>query len=48
MDQGIINQIKELPHELIPVNNQTEINYDALFKVLVIGDTRKYILYFFQ
>lgn len=25
---------------MIPVNNTTEINYDALFKVLVIGDTR--------
>jgi len=29
-----------LEHTLIPVNNTTEINYDALFKVLVIGDTR--------
>lgn len=25
-------------HELIPVDNQQEINYDALFKVIVIGD----------
>ncbi len=41
MDKTILDQIAELPHELIPVNNQTEINYDALFKVLVIGDTRK-------
>lgn len=29
-----------MEHTLIPVNNTTEINYDALFKVLVIGDTR--------
>ena len=27
---------------MIPVNNQTEVNYDALFKVLVIGDSRKF------
>ena len=40
MDANLANQIKELNHTLIPVNNNTEINYDALFKVLVIGDTR--------
>jgi len=28
-----------LNHELVPVSGQQEINYDALFKVIIIGDT---------
>lgn len=43
MDENTRNLIKNLEHEIIPVNNQTEINYDALFKVLVIGDSSKFI-----
>lgn len=26
-------------HELIPVDNQQEVNYDGLFKVIIIGDS---------
>ncbi len=40
MEPNLQAQIQNLDHTLIPVNNNTEINYDALFKVLVIGDTR--------
>ena len=44
MEPSIQAQIDQLSHEIVPVsNNQTEINYDALFKVLVIGDSRKYL-----
>lgn len=42
MEQNTKDLINKLEHEIIPVNNQTEINYDALFKVLVIGDSRKF------
>jgi hypothetical protein len=41
MEKNIENKIDELYHELIPVSNQQDINYDALFKVIVIGDTGK-------
>lgn len=43
MDENTQQMIDDLKHEIIPINNQTEINYDALFKVLVIGDSRKYL-----
>ena len=39
MDNQIKQQIESLSHELIPVDNQQEVNFDALFKVIVIGDT---------
>lgn len=32
-------QIDSLYHELIPVDNQQEVNYDGLFKVIIIGDS---------
>jgi hypothetical protein len=41
MDESVASRIQALKHELIPVNDQQEINYDALFKVIVIGDTGK-------
>ena len=40
MDPLIEDQIKQLDHEIVPVTAATEVNYDALFKVLVIGDSR--------
>ena len=39
MEQSIYERIKELNHEMVPVSGQQEINYDALFKVIIIGDS---------
>ncbi len=39
MEPTLYEQINNLQHELIPVSGQQEINYDALFKVIIIGDT---------
>ena len=39
MDAVIYEKINELSHEMIGLKDQQEINYDALFKVIVIGDT---------
>ena len=39
MESELYEKINNLQHELIPVSGQQEINYDALFKVIIIGDT---------
>ena len=39
MEQATYEKISKLNHEMIPVSGQQEINYDALFKVIIIGDS---------